>query len=59
MDIIIERITFPYDTIPAVAAINDKNGTCTIYENDLCSPTEREKAVLLLIDEIRPNTTLS
>ena len=59
MDIKIERITFPYDTIPAVAAINDKNGTCTIYENDLCSSTEREKAVLLLIDEIRPNTTLS
>lgn len=53
MDIIIERITFPYDTIPAVAAINDKNGTCTIYENDLCSDEQCKKSVQFLLDEIK------
>lgn len=46
-----ERIPFPYDTIPAVAAIN-KDGSYTIYENALCSEARCEKAVRLLVDEI-------
>lgn len=47
----IERIAFPYDTIPAVAAIN-KDGSYTIYENALCSEARCERAIRLLVDEI-------
>lgn len=47
----IERIAFPYDTIPAVAAIN-RDGSYTIYENALCSEARCENAVRLLVDEI-------
>lgn len=47
----IERIAFPYDTIPAVAAVN-KDGSYTIYENALCSAARCENAVRLLVDEI-------
>lgn len=52
----IERIAFPYDTIPAVAAIN-KDGTYTIYENALCSEARCEKAVRLLVGEISKAAT--
>ena len=52
----IERIPFPYDTIPAVAAIN-KDGSYTIYENALCSEARRERAVRLLVDEISKEAT--
>lgn len=47
----IERIPFPYDTIPAVAAVN-RDGTYTIYENALCSAAQCARAVRLLVDEI-------
>ena len=47
----IERIPFPYDTIPAVAAVN-KDGSYTIYLNSLCSEARCEKAVQMLLDEI-------
>ena len=47
----IERIAFPHDTIPAVAAIN-QDGSYTIYENALCSAARCERAVRLLVDEI-------
>ena len=46
-----ERIPFPYDTIPAVAAINE-DGTYAIYENALCPAAQCERAVRLLVDEI-------
>lgn len=46
-----ERIPFPYDTIPAVAAVN-RDGTYTIYENALCSEARCARAVRLLVDEI-------
>ena len=52
----IERIPFPYDTIPAVAAIN-KDGSYTIYENALCSAALCENAVRLLVDEISKEAT--
>ena len=52
----VERIAFPYDTIPAVAAIN-KDGTYTIYENALCSEARCKKAVRLLVDEISKEAT--
>ena len=51
MEYKIERIPFPYDTIPAVAAVN-RDGTYTIYENALCSEARCEKAVRLLVDKI-------
>ena len=56
MEYIIERIPFPYDTIPAVAAVN-RDGTYTIYENALCSEARCEKAVRLLVDEINKEAT--
>ena len=52
----VERIAFPYDTIPAVAAIN-KDGTYTIYENALCSEARCKNAVRLLVDEISKEAT--
>lgn len=51
MEYIIERIPFPYDTIPAVAAVN-RDGTYTIYLNSLCSDARCENAVRLLVDEV-------
>lgn len=51
MEYKIERIPFPYDTIPAVAAVN-RDGTYTIYENALCSEARCKNAVRLLVDEI-------
>lgn len=47
----IERIPFPYDNIPAAAAVN-KDGSYTIYLNSLCSDARCENAVCLLVDEI-------
>lgn len=51
-DYIIKQIPFPYDTVYAVAAINDKDGTCTIYENALCSDEQCEKSTKFLMGEI-------
>lgn len=52
MKIEFERIAFPYDTIYALAAINDNTGICTIYENALCSAEQCEKSVRNLLDRI-------
>ena len=56
MKYLVERIAFPYDTIPAVAAVN-RDGTYTIYENALCSEARCKNAVRLLVDEISKEAT--
>ena len=56
MEYKIERIPFPYDTIPAVAAVN-RDGTYTIYENALCSAARCERAIRLLVEEISKGAT--
>ena len=52
MEYKIERIPFPYNTVYAVAIINDKTATCTIYENSLCSDEQCKKSAQFLMGEI-------